>query len=780
MDDKVLSKYSISQEGLVLSQLILSNMVNEYATALPSDESVVNENESIKHIHECFDSHGRGDNIKANRCIQKGITDYIKYYSNIDLYTTGISKSINPTGIDVVIDEDTEFKHVGIVSINENNDDLFTTFSLGRLIGKTSEDSNGDMIELFKNIVSWLGFNLFPSSLSKLNTVIIESFGFKNETFVNGNGSVLFNDTKKDISNHITNINNKLKILNDDNKKQFDTDTTTLPYYFEATWGIICTSLVEFLNNNTVTTKDEGYSFCQTSVLEYNGMSHGSVEFGHTYLQPITVTVVDVMGISIKTTAKVNIDDNNIIINMKDVNGNNKDFVVDLSIGDDISFYMSDITTGIDSLNEKINAVVTNSQNKLLELEDRIGRNYDDMSSDVEDVTTKLSENIDALQDGLTDMFNTISDDISKFLKQITVRTQRDVVWKPILNNPDPQISGPGQIYYNTKEGINSATSKVNSALEEISNLDKKISDIKNKNAKISEYDETLDDVEETKESLGNDFCMNITIPDIPSPIPIPDNDITVPEPSDEELPDDGGTVFPKVPTDDVEFDDDGNLVGEAPGVSEAVDTTVDAMVPDIPTIKLNTPQSVPPEIVKFSYPPTTSPDVGYNDEMYNDVSVYHTSENMKKDIKSFEKIAFVLFEDLDHVHADLGYGHVVGLWKDRASLQQTNTREEADMWFDEDIRKAEAVVRKYVRQKITQGQFDSFVDLVYNAGGGRFKNSTILSWFNQGRICDTANLYRRCFITSDGSVLRGLIRRRDNGYHHFIHNWGVSGCVPY
>ena len=774
MEQDVLDRYSISQEGVVLSSLILSYINDEFSTNLPETESIVNSSSVSEEVYTCLDSLDRGDGVKTNLCIQQGIIDYITYYTVVNLQSNGVSTAIPPNTMDIVVDDVYGLKHSGIVSVNEDMNELFTMFSLGRLMGKLDVDSDY-MEELFKDIVYWLGFNLSPSKANKLNNINIDSYGFVKETYINGKGTVLFKDKRSDIRDHISNINDRLSILNTDNIDQFNIDGKWLVYFFEATWGIICTSIVEFLNNNTVTTDDTGYSFYGNGAMSYEGVSTSSVVFGYEYQQPTELVVVEILGVSIKVSFKITIPDINIVIPMKDFNGNEKEFVINISISG-ISLDASDMPNVMEVLNKKLDDITKELQDSVAERSNRLGRTYDQISDDVDQVTKKMTDVVNSISSAITKKLNEVIESLKILLKSMSVRSARDIVWDPLLNNPDPKISGPANIYYTAKEKVNAAVSKVNGAIEKISNSEKIVENIKDINEAIGEYNNAIEEVDRVIEELGPDFCLYVPVPTIPQLMPIPD----IPSFTLDPIPEVPTGPFPKVPSDDIEFTDDGDLEGEVPIVSTIVDGVVDAIVPTVEIPELNPPQGVLPEVVRFSYPPTTSPDVGYNNEKYNDVSVYSTSESMKNDIKSNESLLLELTMDHDKKHAILGYGHVVGIWDNRSSLQQRTTRQEADMWFNEDIKISEDVVKRFVRQNITQGQFDSFVDLVYNAGGGRFRDSTILSWFNQGRLCDTSNLYRRCFITGGGVVLGGLIRRRDNGYTYFIRNWGVSGCVPY
>ena len=98
-------------------------------------------------------------------------------------------------------------------------------------------------------------------------------------------------------------------------------------------------------------------------------------------------------------------------------------------------------------------------------------------------------------------------------------------------------------------------------------------------------------------------------------------------------------------------------------------------------------------------------------------------------------------------------------------------TQEQADARFEQDIRQAESLVRRYVTHPTTQGQFDAFVSIFQNVGPGsstkdgigRLKDgrpSTLLRKFNDGDIGGAENEWVK-WISPGSSVERGLLRRR-------------------
>lgn len=78
-----------------------------------------------------------------------------------------------------------------------------------------------------------------------------------------------------------------------------------------------------------------------------------------------------------------------------------------------------------------------------------------------------------------------------------------------------------------------------------------------------------------------------------------------------------------------------------------------------------------------------------------------------------------------------IGYGHRL---LNPASFPNGITEEEADSILRADLREAALAVEQMVKVPLTQGQFDSLVDFVFNLGLERFRRSTLLRALNGGR----------------------------------------------
>lgn len=98
-------------------------------------------------------------------------------------------------------------------------------------------------------------------------------------------------------------------------------------------------------------------------------------------------------------------------------------------------------------------------------------------------------------------------------------------------------------------------------------------------------------------------------------------------------------------------------------------------------------------------------------------------------------------------------------------------TQDEADSRFEVSLAKREAMVLRYVKHPMTQGQFDAFVSIFYNVGEGnkhkdgigRLKDgrpSTLLRKFNDGDIGGAETEWLK-WVSPGSNVEKGLRRRR-------------------
>jgi len=103
-----------------------------------------------------------------------------------------------------------------------------------------------------------------------------------------------------------------------------------------------------------------------------------------------------------------------------------------------------------------------------------------------------------------------------------------------------------------------------------------------------------------------------------------------------------------------------------------------------------------------------------------------------------------------------IGYGHT------GAEVHQgmTITQEQAEEFLMQDVQKAVQTVNSKVHTDLTQNEFESLVDFVFNVGAGNFAGSTLLRKINAGDMEGAALEFEK-WTHADGKVMAGLIKRR-------------------
>lgn len=105
-----------------------------------------------------------------------------------------------------------------------------------------------------------------------------------------------------------------------------------------------------------------------------------------------------------------------------------------------------------------------------------------------------------------------------------------------------------------------------------------------------------------------------------------------------------------------------------------------------------------------------------------------------------------------------IGYGHLI---KPGEFFSRISEKQAYDL-LREDVRVAEAYVKRYVRVPLTENQFAALTSLVYNIGPGNFRRSTLLVQLNRRNYALAAQEFLRWNKVGD-ATLRGLIRRRQS-----------------
>ncbi len=136
-----------------------------------------------------------------------------------------------------------------------------------------------------------------------------------------------------------------------------------------------------------------------------------------------------------------------------------------------------------------------------------------------------------------------------------------------------------------------------------------------------------------------------------------------------------------------------------------------------------------------------------------------HISTKGEKLIHSFEGCKLKAYYDPVGV-LTIGWGHTNAGGAPYFSPAAKWTQAYADEVFRNDIVKYEDAVKRNVKVKLTQSQFDALTSLVYNIGEGNFKKSQLLRKLNSGQYEAASREFAK-WNKAGGRVLNGLTRRR-------------------
>lgn len=98
--------------------------------------------------------------------------------------------------------------------------------------------------------------------------------------------------------------------------------------------------------------------------------------------------------------------------------------------------------------------------------------------------------------------------------------------------------------------------------------------------------------------------------------------------------------------------------------------------------------------------------------------------------IKEFEGLVLEPYTDVGG-RLTIGYGHLIKPGEYFGRLQEPY----AEQLLQNDVKVAEAYLKRYVKVPMNENQFSALVSLVYNIGPGNFKRSTLLEHINAGRM---------------------------------------------
>jgi lysozyme len=107
-----------------------------------------------------------------------------------------------------------------------------------------------------------------------------------------------------------------------------------------------------------------------------------------------------------------------------------------------------------------------------------------------------------------------------------------------------------------------------------------------------------------------------------------------------------------------------------------------------------------------------------------------------------------------------IGYGHVILKGEERLHTA-TISEQEGELLLQRDLFKFEAHVKRLVKVRLTQPQFDALVSFAYNCGPANLERSTLLKKVNANPNDKSIAYEFSRWNKAGGKVLNGLTRRR-------------------
>src|SRR5690348_2495018 len=121
---------------------------------------------------------------------------------------------------------------------------------------------------------------------------------------------------------------------------------------------------------------------------------------------------------------------------------------------------------------------------------------------------------------------------------------------------------------------------------------------------------------------------------------------------------------------------------------------------------------------------------------------------------EGFEGYRSTAYQDVGGVWT-IGFGHTAGVYEGMSC-----TRLQAEQWLLDDVQDAEDTVNRTVGVALSQEEFDSLVDFVFNVGSEAFRQSTMLRLLNRGNYADAALEFPK-WDHVHGQVVADLLKRR-------------------
>lgn len=140
--------------------------------------------------------------------------------------------------------------------------------------------------------------------------------------------------------------------------------------------------------------------------------------------------------------------------------------------------------------------------------------------------------------------------------------------------------------------------------------------------------------------------------------------------------------------------------------------------------------------------------------------------------IKDFEELRLKAYLPTPKDKWTIGWGHTKGVHRDMVI-----TKEQAQKFFEEDMRWVEDTINELVEVGLSQNQYDALASLIVNIGRTQFASSTALRRLNKGDYEGAAEAMT-WFNKQKGKTLRGLVRRRQAEKELFLSDQVVDVVV--
>lgn len=157
---------------------------------------------------------------------------------------------------------------------------------------------------------------------------------------------------------------------------------------------------------------------------------------------------------------------------------------------------------------------------------------------------------------------------------------------------------------------------------------------------------------------------------------------------------------------------------------------------------------------LRYSLPSATADTVSFPPN--SPVASLYINDRGMELIKRFEGVELEPYADAGG-KLTIGYGHLIKPGEFFTNISEARAHD----LLREDVRVAEAYVKRYVKVSLNENQFAALVSLVYNIGPGNFRQSTLLSLLNEGKGDKAAAEFKR-WNKVGNRKLRGLVERRE------------------